>query len=240
MTQQENEPYRRAMVVVAHADDAELGCSGTVAVWCKQGMEVVYVLCTDGSRGSRDRTMTPEKLAKIRMEEQRAAGKKMGLKDVVFLGYQDSALMASLELRRDITREIRRHKPDVLICQYPLRNLNGNGYFGHPDHQAAGEAALAAVMPSARDHLIFPDLLENGLDTHYVREVLMMGHPEPDKWVDVTGGIDMAVEALKLHESQAISRNAEERIREQRRRTGEKREMKYAEAFKYFLLRGPS
>ena len=110
MTQQYDGPYGSAMVVVAHADDAELRCSATVATWCKQGMEVVYVLCTDSSRGSRDETMTPERLAAIRMEEQQAAGRVLGLADVAFLRYEDGTLQPSLELRQDITREIRRYK----------------------------------------------------------------------------------------------------------------------------------
>ena len=239
MTQQYDGPYRSAMVVVAHADDAELRCSGTVATWCKQGMEVVYILCTDSSRGSRDGTMTPERLAAIRMEEQKAAGRLLGLADVVFLGYADGTLQPTLELRQDITREIRRYKPDVLICQYPMRNLTGNGYLGHPDHIAAGEAALAAVFPSARDHLIFPELLDAGFDTHYVREVLVMDHPEPDRWIDVTEGVDTAVKALMAHESQAVARNAAERIRERRARLAAGHGMDYAETFKQFNLQIP-
>ena len=239
MTQQNDDPYRRAMVVVAHADDAELRCSGTVATWCKQGMEIVYVLCTDSSRGSRDRNMTPDKLAAIRVKEQRAAGKVLGLSDVVFLGYADGTLQPTLELRQDIAREIRRYKPDIFICQYPMRNLMGSGYLGHPDHIAAGEAALAAVFPSARDHLIFGELLEEGFETHYVREVLIMDHPEPDRWVDVTEGVDTAIKALMAHESQAVARNAADRIQEQRKRLAEGHDMEYAETFKQFNLRVP-
>ena len=239
MTHQGEGSYHSAMVVVAHADDAELRCAGTVAKWSEQGIDLVYVLCTDGSRGSRDRKITPERLSKIRMKEQRAAGRVLGLKDMVFLGYQDGSLQPTLELRRDITREIRRHKPDVLICQYPMRTLTGNSYLGHPDHMAAGEAALSAVYPSARDHLIFPELLAAGFDSHYVKEVLIMDHPEPDTWIDVTQEIDTAIEALEAHESQAISRIGGARIREQRKNTGEQHSMEYAEAFKQFFLRPP-
>ena len=240
MTQQSDGPYSSAMVVVAHADDAELRCSGTVATWCKQGMEIVYVLCTDSGAGSRDREMSTKKLAAIRQEEQRAAGRVLGLSDVVFLGYSDGTLQPTLELRQDIAREVRRYKPDVLLCQYPLRNLIGSGYLGHPDHMAAGEAALAAVFPTARDHLIFPELLDDGFDTHYVREVLIMDHPEPDRWIDVTEGVETAIKALMAHESQAVARNAAERIQEPRRRLAEGHDMEYAETFKQFNLRVPS
>ena len=232
------EPYRCGMVVVAHADDAEYGCSGTVSKWCKEGMEVVYVLCTDGSKGSSDPEMTPERLVEMRRQEQLAAAKVLGVKDVVFLGHEDSMLQPTLELRRAIAREIRRHKPDVLVCQSPTRSLNGTGYIGHPDHMAAGEAALSAVFPTARDRMTFPELLEEGLEPHKVREVLVMDHGEgADKWIDVSDTIDIAIEALKQHVSQ-VGDNHEGNgwMREGRRKMGQHRGMKYAEAFKHFHL----
>ena len=158
-----NEEFSRGMVVVAHPDDAEFSSSGTAAKWCAAGWEVVYVLCTDGSKGTSDRSLTSEDLARIRREEQIEAGKVLGLKDVVFLDHPDAYLQPTLEVRKQITAEIRRHKPDVLITMYPMRNLDGGYGFGHPDHMAAGEAAMAAVFPTARDHLTFPELLEEGL-----------------------------------------------------------------------------
>ena len=187
--------FSRAMVVVAHADDAEWGCSGTVAKWCAQGWEVVYVLCTDGSKGSDDPEITSRELAEIRRQEQLDAGKVLGLHQVVFLGYEDGVLQPNLELRRDITREIRRYRPDVLICMSPTRRLTGTGYIGHPDHHAAGEAALSAVYPSARDRLTFPELLEDGLEPHNVTEVWVMDHHDADQYVDVTDYIETAVSA---------------------------------------------
>ena len=153
------EPFRRGMVVMAHPDDAEWGCAGTVAKWCAEGWDVVYVLCTDGSKGSSDPDMTGERLVKIREKEQREAGKVLGLQEVVFLGYPDSYLEPTLELRRDIAREIRRYKPDVVIVGSPSRDTEAGYYVGHPDHFAAGEAALCAVFPTARDRMTFPELL---------------------------------------------------------------------------------
>ena len=233
----EEEPYRRGMVVVAHADDAEWGCAGTVAKWCREGLEVVYVICTDGSKGSSDPDMTPARLAEIRRTEQLAAAKVLGLKDVVFLGYEDSMLQPTLELRRDIAREIRRHRPDILICPNSRRGFQGTGYIGHPDHLAAGEAALAAVFPAARDRLTFPELLEEGLEPHNVREVLITDQQEPDKWIDVSDTVDIAVEALKQHVSQLKDGNeAGGWMREWRRRGGQHHGMKYAETFKHFHL----
>jgi LmbE family N-acetylglucosaminyl deacetylase len=234
--QQQEEPYRRAMVVVAHADDAEFSCSGTVAKWCREGMEVAYVIVTDGSKGTDDRQITPERLTEIRRQEQIAAGKILGLKEVVFLGYPDAYLQPTLEVRRAITREIRRFRPDILITLSPVRTLSSNFYMGHPDHFAAGEAALSAVFPAARDHLTFPELLKEGLEPHKVREVLIVGHDSPDKWIDVTDSMPIAMQALMAHGSQ-IGPEAAERMKEWRQEAGKEKGMQYAEAFKHILLR---
>ncbi len=236
---QENE-YKRGMVVVAHADDAEFGCSGTVAKLCSEGWEMVYVLCTDGSKGTSNREISSQELARIRRQEQINAGKVLGLKDVVFLDYPDSYLQPTLELRRDIAREIRRYRPDVLICQYPMRTLDGFWGVGHPDHMAAGEAALAAVFPTARDHLTFPELLEAGFEPHKVAEVWIMGHPQPDLWIDVTDHMGTAIKALMQHVSQINGRTEEDlgkRMREWRREEAVGKGMQYAEAFKRLKMR---
>ena len=229
--------YQRAMVVVAHPDDAEWGCAGTVAKWCAEGWEVVYVLCTDGSKGSEDPEMTSGRLVEIRKQEQLDAGKVLGLKDIVFLGYEDSMLEPTLELRRDIAREIRRHRPDVLICMNPVRSVDGEGYLGHPDHFASGEAALSAVFPSSRDRLTFPELLREGLEPHKVKEVWMMFHGDTaDKFVDVSAYMDTAVDALKAHQTQVSEEDAEVGMRQWRNSTGQKVGFEFAEAFKVFQL----
>lgn len=232
----QEEQYRRGMVVVAHADDAEWGCSGTVAKWCAEGWEVVYVLCTDGSKGSDNAEMTSQELVRVRKQEQLNAGKVLGLRDVVFLGYEDAMLQPTLELRRDIAREIRRYKPDVLICMGPVRKLSGNDYLGHPDHFASGEAALSAVFPTARDRLTFPELLEEGLEAHKVREVWIMEHDNADLYIDVTDYIETSIAALKAHQSQVTEEEAEKYMRQWRSRIGEKAGFKYAEGFKRFRL----
>ena len=228
--------YSRAMVVVAHADDAEWGCAGTVAQWCNNGWEVVYVLCTDGSKGTDDAKLTSEELVSIRKKEQLDAGRVLGLHKVVFLDYEDSMLEPTLDLRRDIVRQIRFYKPDILICLSPLRRLDGSSYFGHPDHLASGEAALSAVFPSSRDRLTYPELLEEGLEPHKVSEVWIMGHDDDDKFVDVTDYIDVAVSALKSHSSQTTGEDVGQQLIEWRSRTGEKVGFAYAESFKRFLM----
>ncbi len=243
MNRNDDNDYTRGMVVVAHADDAEFGCSGTVAKLCAEGWEMVYVLCTDGNKGTSDREFDPEELARVRQQEQVNAGEVLGLKDVVFLGYEDSMLQPTLELRRDIAREIRRHKPDVVICQYPLRTLDGYWGVGHPDHMAAGEATLAAIFPTARDHLTFPELLEAGFEPHKVGEVWINGHPEPDLWIDVTDHMDTSIEAIVAHQSQigeirdgTVERMGE-RLRQWRRERAKGKGMQYAESYKRISFR---
>ena len=226
-----------AMIVVAHADDAEYGCSGTVAQLTRKGWDVVYVLCTDGSKGSDDRDISEAELSAIRRREQIAAGKILGLKAVEFLGYPDSFLMPSLELRKDISRMIRKHRPDVLITNSPTRELSHDSYIGHPDHQAAGEAALSAVYPTSRDHLAYPDMLEEGLEPHKVREVwVMRGGGDANHIIELTDeDLENSISALKAHASQ-VPADVDDRVREWKARNGEPHGLKYAESFRLFKL----
>ena len=235
-----NDSYSTALVVVAHPDDAEFGFAGTIAKFCVDGMDVYYVMCTDGSHGTSDLEMPREEIARIRHEEQRNACRVLGAKDVVFLDHEDGYLQPTLELRKEISREIRRFRPDVLICQNPARTLDGRSYTGHPDHFAAGEAALSAVFPSARDHLTFPELLEEGFEPHKTREVLISGFSSPDVWIDVTDSIETAILGAMEHKSQIGDRTHEQmsqRLKEGRAQNAFGRGMKYAETFKSFTYR---
>ena len=229
----QEQPFQRGMVIMAHPDDAEWTCSATVAKWCAEGWEVVYVLCTDGSKGSDDPEMTSEQLVKIREEEQREAGRVLGLKDVVFLGYPDSHLEPTMELRKDLAREIRRHRPDVVITENPVRGVNDHVYAGHPDHLAAGEATLSAVFPTARDRLTFPELLDEGLEPHKVKEIWIAGGGEgSDMFVDVADHMATAIKALKAHRSQVSEKAAEKYFPQGRAETAKKVGWEYAEAFR--------
>ena len=149
----EEQGYSSGMVVIAHADDAEYGCSGTVAKLCAEGWDMTYVLCTDGSKGSADREITESELSEMRRVEQIEAGKVLGLKDVAFLGYPDSYLQPTLEVRRDIAREIRRHKPDVVICQYPMRDPGRWMGRRTPRSHGGGRSRARGCIPNgARPH----------------------------------------------------------------------------------------
>jgi LmbE family N-acetylglucosaminyl deacetylase len=232
--------FNRAMVVTAHPDDAEYGCSASVAKWTRLGWEVVYVLCTDGSKGTEDREISSERLAEIRAEEQISAGKTLGLKTVEFLGYPDGYLEPTLDVRRDISRQIRKHKPDVLITMSPTRDLMNSTYIGHPDHFAAGEAALSAVFPSARDHLTFPELFtDEGLEPHKVREVWIMSFGDSANfWNPLTeADVDTSIAALREHTSQVSNPDESAKWMKQRRaETGKMIDADYAESFRKFTL----
>lgn len=225
--------FSRAMVIMAHADDAEWTCAATMAKLVDENWEVVLVLCTDGSKGSDDPEMTSERLAAIRAEEQRESARILGLKDVVFLGYPDSYLESTLALRRDIAREIRRHRPEVVITEPPTRDIDSRYYGSHPDHLATGEATLAAVFPTARDRLTFPELLEEGLEPHKVRVVWIVGGLEgSDHYVDVDGYMETAMNALKAHKSQVSPESVDRYFPQGRAATAAKVGLKFAEAFK--------
>ncbi|MGC8788036.1 MAG: PIG-L deacetylase family protein, partial [Anaerolineae bacterium] len=181
-----SETIATRMVITAHPDDAEFTVAGTVARWVKEGWPVVYVICTDGSRGSNDPGMPPERMSPIRHAEQLEAAHILGVQTVVFLDYEDGTLQPTLELRRDLTRLIRRYKPDIVICSDPTRYFHRDMYVNHPDHRAAGEAALYAIFPSAVTRFIFPELLEEGLEPHKVGEIYLYGSAEPNIWIDIT------------------------------------------------------
>ena len=235
-----DEGYQRGMVVIAHPDDAEYGCAGTVAKWCSQGMSVVYVVCTDGSKGSADPNVDTGWLIETRQQEQRNACQVLGVEDVVFLNYEDAMLEPTLALRKDIVREIRRYRPDVMICETPMRTLNGHGYMGHPDHFASGEAAMAAMFPAARDRLTFPDLLADGFEPHKIRELMIMAFAGEgaDKWVDVTATVDIALDALSQHVSQVGDMGKEhlEWVRQWKVNAGQTVGMGAAESFKSYVI----
>lgn len=226
---------KRAMVIAAHPDDIEFGCSGTVAKWVQHGAEVAYVICTDGSHGTSDPKANPRELAKIREQEQRNAAAVVGVQDVTFLGYEDSLLTPSLELRRDISRQIRRFKPDTLIIPNPTRQWNIMVFFDHPDHLAAGEAALTAFYPAARDPFTFPELLQEGYEPHIVKTLYVFALDGANYWSDISDTLDLKIKALLEHQSQ-VSPESIGWIKERAAQIGAPHGLKYAENFRRSTL----
>jgi LmbE family N-acetylglucosaminyl deacetylase len=230
-------PLERALVVISHPDDAEFGASATIAVLTAAGARVDYVVTTDGSKGTEDPSITPEQLSVTRVAEQRAAADILGVREIVHLGYPDGYLTASLDLRRDIVRQIRRFRPDLVITQSPQRRLDHNPYIGHPDHLATGDATLAAVYPAARDHLNFPELWrDEKLEPWKVRQVLLMGVEEPNLWVDVGDTLEIGVRAILAHASQVDPDTVADRALERARLAGEPQGIRLAQAFASIIL----
>jgi LmbE family N-acetylglucosaminyl deacetylase len=226
--------HERVMVVTAHPDDAEFGAGGTVARLVRQGAHVVYVIVTSGSKGSGDRTMTPERLASIRQAEQRQAASVLGVAHVEFLGYEDCEVEDTRDLRRDVTREIRRWRPDLLITQNPHRTYNL--YASHRDHRIVAGVALDCVYPLARDHMAFPELLPE-YEPHKVREVYVMQWENPHVVVDIADTMDLKLKALACHQSQVPDfPSVEARVRERSAAIGHPAGYAFAEAFDRIVM----
>jgi len=190
----------RVLVVVAHPDDIDFGAAGTVAAFVDHGVDVVYGLVTDGDAGE-PAEYSPSELKKIRHAEQEAAGRLLGVEEVHWLGFRDGALVADLDLRRAVSRLIRQVRPDLVITQSPVRDLD-RIYASHPDHLAVGEAVTAAVYPDARNARSFPELLEEGHEPHCVPRLWLMASADVDTHVDISATIDRKIEALLAHHSQ--------------------------------------
>jgi LmbE family N-acetylglucosaminyl deacetylase len=186
-----------AMVITPHADDAEFGVAGTVSKWVRDGKKVVYVVCTNGNKGTDDPKIKPDKLAEIREKEQLAAAKVLGVDEVVFLKHDDQSLEETPEFRKELVRQIRIYRPDVVVTTDPYHR-----YIWHHDHRITGQVVLDAVFPYARDLLSYPDLIKEGLQPHKVKEVMFWGAEQPNYFSDITDTYDTKIAALRCHHSQ--------------------------------------
>ena len=224
------ETPKRVLLVTPHPDDAEGGCGGTVARWIRDGAEVVYVLCTNGDKGTEDLELTPERLAAIREVEQSEAARVLGVKEVVFLRHPDGALEDNREFREEVVREIRRHRPDVVMCTDPYRDRSHT----HRDHRVSGQVTVDAVCTYAWRPLYFPEQISReGLQPHVVREIYLWGSEDPDTFVDISDTLERKIETLIQHASQITDpARAREWIPLHAQRNGEKAGLAYAEAFR--------
>jgi LmbE family N-acetylglucosaminyl deacetylase len=195
------EGVERILVVTAHPDDVDFGAAGSVATWTDAGVEVTYCIVTDGDAGGFDPAVPRDQIGGIRRAEQTAAASAVGVSDLVFLGYPDGRVEASIELRRDLSRVIRQVRPNRVVSQSPERNYQ-RIYASHPDHLATGEATLSAVYPDARNPYAHPELVAAGFEAWTVSEVWMMVGADPDRYVDTTDVLDRKVKALLSHVSQ--------------------------------------
>lgn len=196
----EDHEVERVLVVTAHPDDVDFGAGGTIAQWTAKGIEVHYCILTDGDQGGFDDTPRAE-MGPMRRREQRAAADVLGVGTIEFRGHRDGFLMPSVEIRGEVVRAIRRVRPQRMLIQSPERNWERVGA-SHPDHLAAGEIAMQAVYPDARNEFAFPHLLEEGLQPWVVKEVWVMGFPRRTHHVDITDTFDKKIAALRAHTSQ--------------------------------------
>jgi LmbE family N-acetylglucosaminyl deacetylase len=222
----ENQTY--LLVVSPHPDDGEFGIAGTVARLVKEGKPVVYVICTNGDKGTSDRNLEPAALAEIRRKEQLAAADLLSVQETVFLGYPDQGLEDGHAFRRDLVRVIRRFRPFAVATADPYRK-----YLWHRDHRITGMVTLDAVFPYARDYLAYPELLEEGLEPHKVSEMWFWGAEEPNYRLDITDTLETKMAALTCHKSQVndLLPALKARILDLARRNAKGEPFELAEAF---------
>jgi LmbE family N-acetylglucosaminyl deacetylase len=236
---------KRAMVIVAHPDDPDFFCGGTIARWVREGLEVIYLILTNGDKGGNNPDVA-EQLAALREEEQRAAARVLGVNTIIFLGEPDGELQPTLSLRRRLVREIRRHKPQLIVCPdpavyyFPLTPTGERrdaGYINHPDHRAAGVAALEAIFPAARNRMYHVELLAEGFEPHAVHEIYLTGTLQPNRWVDISDTIELKIQAIQAHGSQLSDPTVLDRVRERAQDTDQYGQPVYREAFHYVKIR---
>lgn len=203
------------LIVVAHPDDIESWCGGTVCRFTDARKRVAYVVCTSGDKGTSDPMQTPQQVAAIREAEQKEAARILGVETVTFLRWPDSEVEPTLVLRRELVRQIRLHRPDLVITHDPVPP-----YRLHPDHRAVGRATLDAIFPCARDPLTFAEhIREEGLQAHRVEEVWLLATEGPDRWIDIGTTLSRKIAARLAHYSQhsdpqELERNWQRRARE--------------------------
>jgi LmbE family N-acetylglucosaminyl deacetylase len=220
--------------VAAHPDDLDFAASGSIAAWTAQGAKAYYLILTNGNKGSADLSAAPEALTALRREEQREAARVLGVSDVFFCDYDDGCLTVSMDVKRDIARVIRQVRPDTVITMDPGMLYDADaGFINHPDHRAAGQAALDAIYPLARDHLSFPELYnDEGLQPHNVETVLLTNFMKQNFYVTISDSIDKKMAALAAHASQMSDiAGTQKRMREMAELTGGKAGVQYAEGF---------
>lgn len=229
-----NQTYipKRALIIVAHPDDIEFSCSGTIARWVKQGAEVCYVLCTSGDVGIAEPGMTKAQAASIREQEQTAAAAVVGVTNVVYLREPDGMLEATMELRKRLVREIRKFRPDTVLCGDPQQLWVGDGYINHPDHRAAALAAIDAIFPAAGQPNLFQELEAEGLTAHKPYKVYVQTWDKADIYVNITETIDLKIAALREHKSQMKDWDPAPQVKEWAAERAKGKEMEYAEAFR--------
>jgi LmbE family N-acetylglucosaminyl deacetylase len=195
-------PIQRALVIMAHPDDPDFTCAGLAIQMARRGIEVTYMILTNGDKGNHNPEITRNQLIALRKIEQRNAADRCGVKQVLFMGEEDGFLQPTRQLRERVTREIRRIRPQLILCSNPDRYLVGDGYINHPDHRNAGLVALEAIFPAADNPMFFPTMMDEGYMPHKISQLYVAGHPEPDIKLDISADIETKIEAILCHKTQ--------------------------------------
>src|SRR5947209_7038296 len=198
---------RRMLVAVAHPDDCELTCGGTVRRWVSEGNEAVLLIATNGARGGKLPGAEAVVVAETRRHEQQEAAAVLGFSELVQLDFPDGELQNAESVRRELVRYIRRLHPDVAVFMDPTTIIYHDSYVNHTDHRALGMAMLDAMYSAASNAGYFPEQIEEGLEPHKVPETLLAQSDRPNHWVDVSDTLDIRFEARsEEHTSELQSR----------------------------------
>lgn len=225
---------KRAMVIMAHPDDVDFLCGGTIARWCAEGWDVSYVIVTSGDKGTHDPALTREKLAAMREDEQRRAAEVLGVRRCIFLGYPDGFTLDDAEFRGQLVELLRKHRPEVVVTWDGFRKG-----FNHRDHRTVGIAAADAVFPLSRDHLYYPEQQQAGLEPVFVEDVLLAGSDDDNYAVDISRFVEKKIEAILCHESQTGGRTREDFLKWLEERNRQEPDEPLQERFKRWSLRRP-
>jgi LmbE family N-acetylglucosaminyl deacetylase len=224
---------QRVLVIMAHPDDPDFSCAGAAIQMARQGIEVTYMILTNGDKGNHNPEITRNQLIAMRKIEQRKAAELCGVKQVLFMGEEDGFLRPTRSIRKRVTREIRRIRPEIIICPHPDRYLVGDGYINHPDHRNAGLVALEAIFPAADNPMFYPDMADEGYLPHKISQLYVIGHDTPNVRLDITGDIELKIQAILCHKTQIA--NPEEAPTRWKERWGEEQEdgsRRYYERFR--------
>lgn len=229
---------QKILVALAHPDDPEFFCGGTLAIWSKEGHEIAYCLLTKGDKGINEKFRGSENIKQLRIDEQYQAAKTLGIRNITFLENEDGYLTPNLALRKEVTRVIRNEKPTIVVTCDPTNYYLRDSYINHPDHRAAGQVVIDAVFPAAQNELFFPELIsDEGLNPHHVNEVWISLAKEPNVFIDVTNTWEIKVEALLNHRSQIGEKEKFlERMRSRRTDDSTDENPRYEESFRRIVF----
>ncbi len=229
------EGVRNVLVIMAHPDDPDISCGGTAIQMAKQGIDVHYMILTNGDKGNHDPEITHNQLVLLRKEEQRNAARVSGVKQVLFMGEEDGFLTPTRDLRERVTRIIRAIKPEIIICPDPTRYFAGSGYINHPDHRNTGLVALEAIFPAADNMMFFPEMLDEGFMPHKIQQLYITNFDQGNVRVDVSDVVETKMDAILCHKTQFANRE-QQAMRRWMKRWGEENEDGTRTYWEYFQV----